>query len=149
MISALWSTEHTHTTPRWKPLKPSTVGNGGGKWLNIASPFEPLATLVERVTTLSHCRNSLLHLLCTCVNHCTKAKCQVPLLGIRSVTMARGTECCDGTAWEPAVALKHSTDVQTHCVCHDVLWMRFRSFMGKGFVLDDIWWLRGWKKIAV
>lgn len=32
-----------------------------------------------------------------------------------------------------AVILKHGVDVQTDCVCHDFLWIRFTYFMGKGF----------------
>lgn len=150
MICAVWSAEHTHTAPRWKPLKPSTVGNRmrgkmasreGGSTLHPHLSLLPPLWGVWRGCHTAGAAFCIYFALTLCVSHCTRQSIRCLLLGSSSVTM--------GPAWKPAMTLTHSMDVQTHSVCHDVLWMRFRCFMGKGFVLDDIRWLRGWKEIAV
>lgn len=84
-----------------------------GRWFNIASPFESLATLVKCVTALSHCRGSSLHLLCTGVSHCTRQSIRCLALGIRAGTV--------GTldivlGWH---SLETSNDIKTQHGCSD------------------------------
>lgn len=111
----------------------------GGKW-HLGNPVQRCAPIWVSCHPCKacdkHCHTAeaaFSHLLCTCVNHCTRQSIKCLVLDIRSFATSMLGLVLWCTGWKQAIILKRGMDVQTDCVCHDFLWIRFRYFMGKAF----------------
>lgn len=116
--SVLSGLQSTHTqTPGESLLKPGNRTRGEMASWEGGSTLHPHLSLLP---PLSHCRGSILHLLCTCVSHCTRQSIRCVLLGSRSVTM--GT--LSWVLWWPS--LKTSNGIKTQHGCSDTLCVSWR-----------------------